>query len=253
MQAKATDLKEFYDSALGRMTQRILRQHISALWPDVKGLRVLGLGYATPYLSSFIGTSASVAALMPARQGAIYWPEGEKSLAVMCHESALPIETNSTDRILMIHAPEDAESLGFALKECWRVLTGQGQLILIVPNRTGIWARMDHTPFGRGTPWSLGQLRHVLKDNLFVPEKIDHALFAPPSHSRLILASAAAWENLGRKFFTAFGGVNVALAAKQLYAGLPAPTFSSSRKIAMQPITVTPPAPSRHGSASVCL
>lgn len=224
MYTKAIDLREFYDSLQGRVVQRILRQHLRLLWPVTTGLRVLGFGYPVPFLKPFLGEAERVAALMPDHQGAVFWPnpgEGEPSrgLVTICDEVQWPIETNSIDRLLIVHGVQGLENLDAILRESWRVMTGQGRLILVVPNRAGVWARVDSTPFGHGTPFSIAQIRQHLKDYLFVPEKAERALFVPPSTSRLVLATAGAWEKMGRRFFNAFGGVNIVEASKQLYAG----------------------------------
>lgn len=219
MYTKAIDLKEFYSTVQGRVVQRLLRQHIRRFWPDVKGMRVLGLGYATPFLKPLLPEAERVLALMPAQQGAVYWPYGARGLVSLCDEGALPVETNSIDRMLVIHGMPGYESLDDILREAWRVLSGQGSLLLVVPNRAGIWARFDNTPFGHGAPYSLGQIRHALKEYMFVPEKAERALFVPPSASRLLLSTAPVWEKLGARFFNAFGGVNMVEATKQLYAG----------------------------------
>jgi SAM-dependent methyltransferase len=169
---------------------------------------------------------------MPMQQGALFWPPEGKGLAAVCNESELPIETNSVDRLLVIHAMSSAESIDSILSEAWRVLTGQGSLVMVVPNRSGIWARMDNTPFGHGTPYSLGQIRHFLKEYMFVPEQAERALFFPPTSSRLMLVTAAVWEKIGQMLFNAFGGVNIVEASKQLYAGTPvgAPAAAAIRR-----------------------
>ena len=246
MRNNATDLKEFYETVQGRVVQRILRQHVRQLWPDVRGQRVVGLGYAVPYLRQLIGEAERVAALMPMQQGAVFWPsegdgieerragpkEGHRGLVSICDEAELPIETNSVDRLLVIHTLNSAESMHSVLQESWRILSGQGRLVMIVPNRSGIWARMDNTPFGHGTPYSSGQLRQFLKEYMFVPESVERALFFPPASSRLMLATAGAWEKLGHRFFNAFGGVNIVEATKQLYAGtmVGAPAMAKARQ-----------------------
>lgn len=219
MYTKAIDLREFYDSSRGRVVQRILRQYVRTFWPSTQGLRVLGLGYAVPYLKPFVGEAERVVSLMPSHQGAVFWPPEDKGLVSMCDEGALPIETNSIDRMLVVHGLQGFESLDAVLRESWRVLSGQGRLIVLVPNRTGIWARTDNTPFGHGTPYSQRQLWQHLKEYQFVPERAERALFVPPSTSRLVLATAPAWEKIGQRFFNAIGGVNIVEATKQLYAG----------------------------------
>jgi SAM-dependent methyltransferase len=220
MYTKSVDLKEFYDTMHGRVVQRIVRQHLRHFWPDVKGQRVAGLGYAIPYLRPFMGEAERVIALMPEQQGAVFWPAEERGLVTLCHEEALPLETNSIDKLLVVHGLPGFESIDAVLREAFRVLTGQGSLVLIVPNRTGVWARFDNTPFGHGAPYSQGQLRQMLKDYMFVPERMERALFVPPSASRMMLVTAPVWEKLGQRFFNAFGGLNIVEASKQLYSGV---------------------------------
>jgi len=259
----AIDLKEFYESVQGRVVQRILRQHIRQLWPDVRGQRVIGLGYAAPYLRPFLGEAARVVALMPMQQGAVFWPsegDGERrarplngpvhGLVGICDETELPIETNSVDRLLVIHTLNSAESMHAVLQEAWRVLSGQGRLLMIVPNRSGIWARMDNTPFGHGTPYSSGQVRQYMKDYMFVPERSERALFFPPASSRLMLTTVGAWEKVGRKLFNAFGGVNIIEATKQLYAGTMVGAPASAK--ARQQRFIPAPKPASSGSSIDC-
>jgi SAM-dependent methyltransferase len=219
MYTKAVDLKEFYDSTQGRVVQRVLRQHLRLFWPEVKGLRVVGAGYPLPYLRPLMVEAERVVALMPAPQGAVHWPQEGGNLVSLCDGGEWPIETNSVDRILAIHGFYGQESLEALLHESYRALSGQGRIILVVPNRAGLWARFDKSPFGHGVPYSMGQIRQTLKDFMFVPERAERALFVPPFSSRLMLATAPLWEKIGTRFFEAFGGVNIIEASKQLYAG----------------------------------
>ncbi len=228
MHTKAIDLREFYDTLQGRVVQRILRHHIKNFWPNVNHLRVAALGYGVPYLRPMMPQAERVIALMPRQQGATFWPPEENGVVALCDQSELPIETNSIDRLLVVHTAGDYDSLDALLREGWRILKAQGSMILIVPNRSGIWARFDNTPFGSGVPYSMGQLRGILKDYMFVPERHERALFVPPTASRLMLTAAPVWEKIGRRFFNAFGGVNIVEAAKQLYAGTPVGAASVS-------------------------
>jgi len=97
----------------------------------------------------------------------------------------------------------------------------------VVPNRRGIWARLDRTPFGHGYPYTPGQLNRLLRDTLFSPLRVERALFVPPSRSRMVIASAPAWENIGVRWFPTFSGVLLIEAGKEIYA----PTVEPARAV----------------------
>ena len=54
MPLSVRELAEFYDGHLGAVTRRILLRRLRQIWPNVEGLRLLGFGYATPYLRPFL-------------------------------------------------------------------------------------------------------------------------------------------------------------------------------------------------------
>ncbi|MQP64173.1 methyltransferase domain-containing protein [Niveispirillum sp. SYP-B3756] len=218
MYSDVLDLRDFYQGSTGQMVRRLIRRRIRALWPDVNGLRVLGIGYATPYLGMFKEEAERVMAVMPASQGVIGWPPAGPGRVTLADEAELPFPDMSIDRVLLIHGLECTEELRPLMRELWRILAGGGRLITVAPNRRGIWARSDRTPFGMGSPFSPSQLKRTLQANMFVPEREDYALFLPPTESRFLLASAGAVEELGRRWFRAFAGVHMIEASKQIYA-----------------------------------
>ncbi|MBU0858467.1 MAG: class I SAM-dependent methyltransferase, partial [Alphaproteobacteria bacterium] len=196
-----------------------LLRRIMAFWPDVKGLRVMGCGYATPYMKALrAGGTERVFAIMQAGQGVHGWPDDGANLVALTDEAELPLETESVDRILLIHGLEHAEFPDALMRELWRILKSNGRILLIVPNRLGLWARADWTPFGHGRPWSMGQIHHFLEDNMFIHERTDRALFMPPFRSFLMLRSAYLIESIGRRVFPGLAGVYIVEAGKQIYA-----------------------------------
>ena len=213
------DLRDFYDTSLGQMARRMIRRQLRLLWPDVSGMRVMGLGFATPYLRIFTGEAERVSAIMPASQGVLPWPPDGLGLTALADETELPLPDRSMDRILLIHALESTEQVRAMMREVWRVLADGGRLIVVAPNRRGIWARLDRTPFGNGRPYTQFQLIRLLRDNLFTPVNQTGALFLPPTTSRMMLRSAPAFEELGSRWFQTFAGVVIVEAAKQIYAG----------------------------------
>ena len=215
----AVDLREFYASPLGLTAKRIIGRHVRELWPDVKGMNILGLGFPTPYLNAFRREATRVISAMPVSQGAFYWPNQLANQNCLTLEAELPLPDLSIDRVLMVHAVECVESVRPMMREVWRVLSGSGRIIIIAPNRRGIWARFERTPFGFGRPYSPNQLSMLLRDTMFMPISTSGVLYAPPSKSHMIMSSAQAWEKLGKRWFSALGGVISAEARKEIYGG----------------------------------
>jgi len=216
------DLNDFYGSPLGRVARRLIRRQLRHVWPDVRDMTVVGLGYAAPYLQSFRDEAARVIAVMPAQQGVIRWPQSGPGLTCLAEECELPFPDLSVDRMLLIHAVESSENLRAMMRAAWRVLSDSGRMVVVVPNRRGIWARFEQrSPFGHGHPYSEGQIKRLLRDCLFTPTTTLHALYIPPLRRQLLLHSAPAVEKLGDRWFQAISGVVMVEASKQIYAATP--------------------------------
>jgi SAM-dependent methyltransferase len=218
MASDVVDLRDFYRTTLGQVARRVIRRAVQRVWPDLRGNRLLGIGYATPFLSALAPDTERTIGVMPASLGVLRWPPEGRNLVTLADEGELPFADYSIDRVLLVHALETSEEVRAMLKEIWRVLAGGGRLLIIAPNRRGIWARLDRTPFGSGRPYTMSQLSQLLRDEQFTPVGSDTALFIPPASSRVMLRSAAAWERVGRRWFPTFAGVVLVEATKQIYA-----------------------------------
>jgi SAM-dependent methyltransferase len=191
------------------------------LWPSVAGQSVLGLGYAAPYLRLWREDAARCIALTPAQLGAAFWPPGGPGLSCTAEEDALPFADMSFDRILMVHGLEAAENARRMLREVWRVLKDDGRLLIVAPNRSGMWAHVEATPFGQGQPYSPGQIGRLLAATMFRVERRDTALYAPPIRLRIVLRGARLWERAGRRALPGFAGVTITEASKDMYGVIP--------------------------------
>ena len=109
------------------------------------------------------------------------------------------------------------------------MLAPGGRLVIVVPNRRGVWARMEHTPFGSGRPYSRRQLTNLLRETNFTPAASAEALFFPPSKVRAVLKLRHGLERVGRRLWPAFSGVLILEAQKRLYQGLPVAARASRR------------------------
>jgi SAM-dependent methyltransferase len=222
MSLDVVDLREFYGRPLGSAVRRLLTRRIRARWRNVQGARLMGLGFAVPYIGMFRGEAASLGALMPATLGALVWPTADKVQSVLVEEAMLPLADASLDRLLAVHCLEATERSGPLLREIWRVLKPEGRLLLLVPNRRGVWARLDFTPFGHGRPYSRAQLERLLNEALFTPLEWTGALYMPPINRQWLLRWSTVFERVGARLWPGFAGVMIVEARKELMGAIPA-------------------------------
>lgn len=242
MNSDIVDLRSFYSSLLGRLAERAIAMSLSSLWSKLPGERLVGLGYTLPWLDRFAPDCERVFAFMPATQGAVLWPAGGPSATALVFDEELPLPDSSVDRMLLVHSLEHAESPRETLKEIWRVLSPNGRIVIVVPNRRGVWARFEHTPFGTGRPFSRSQLNTLLREANFTPSAWSEALLFPPSKKRFMMRFHNLLESGGRRLWPIFSGVIVVEAQKRLYQGLPVAKRASRR--------VFVPVLSPHGAAT---
>ncbi len=221
MAADAHAAADFYGTARGAVAARLLRDRMLSMWPELRGQSVLGVGYAAPYLRLWREQAMRCVAVTPAQMGATRWPAGAPCLSCTAEEDALPFPDLMFDRVLLVHGLEAADNARRMLREIWRVLKDDGRLLVVTPNRTGVWAYLETTPFGHGQPYSSGQLGRLLAGALYRVERRDTALWVPPTSSRLVLRSADLVERTGRRLTPRFAGLILTEAVKDVYAAMP--------------------------------
>ena len=200
MHLDATRLRDFYyGTALGKLAQQRLQLAIGEIWPSVEGMKLAGFGFAAPLLRPLRRRAERTLALMPAGQGVIQWPREGPNVSVLCEEYQWPVRTGFLDRLLLAHALEAAERPARLLDECYRILAPEGRLLLLVPNRSGLWARRDATPFGFGRPYSIDQIEGQLEYCGFQIEQRSGVLYFPPSSRRYWHSAANITERIGKR------------------------------------------------------
>ena len=245
MSLDVVDLRDFYSHGLGVVARRFVGRGIRARWPDVHGLRLLGIGYATPYFGLFREEAERCLAFMPAAQGVVKWPTDRPALSALVGENELPLTDSAVDRVLLVHALEMTDDAFALLREAWRVLAPNGRLLAVVPNRRGLWARTDTTPFGHGRPYSRTQITSILRETWFTPNGWGEALYVPPIARNWFLRSAVAWERAGATISAPFAGVHIVEATKQVYRAIPARREKRKLVPTLEPVL----APSPGGAA----
>lgn len=237
MRQDVTEFGRFYDSQLGHLARRIIRERARKLWPDVRGMRVLGLGYATPFLGPFRAEAERTIALMPASQGVRGWPRKDRNLTALAEEHHLPLADSSMDRVMLVHALETSEGIRRMLREVWRVLAPGGRLIVVATNRVSLWALREVTPFGHGTPFTHMQLERLLRDAAFAPEQWDRALCLLPLQWPIAVKYGLQTEAAGQRVWRPLAGVLIADAVKEAMTAIPAMAMRARAPVL---VTATP-------------
>jgi SAM-dependent methyltransferase len=219
MRRDVLDLRDFYATPLGQAARAMIARKLAQAWGRAAGLDVMGLGYAAPYLGAFNRDARRTIAAMPAAQGVEAWPAGARNLAVLGDEYALPFGNALFDRVLVIHALEEADDPLAMLREVWRVTAPSGRIIVAAANRVGFWSDAEATPFGHGRPYTRGQLETLVREADLEPFAWSRALFAPP------LGWAARWadgfEQAGARLWPGLSGLILLEAVKRTFAVRP--------------------------------
>ena len=227
MRRDVLELRDFYAGRLGQAAQAMVGRKVEEVWGDGAGLDILGVGYATPFIEGFRPAARRVIAAMPGQQGVEPWPPGMRNTACLVDEVKLPFANALFDRVLAIHALEEAPDAAALLGEVWRVMSPSGRAIVAVAARSGVWAGQESTPFGHGRPFSRRQIEGLLQEAELEPTGWTRALYAPPIPW---LAGWAEWfETLGSRLWPPFAGVVLVEAVKQTYAPRPRPVRARVR------------------------
>lgn len=236
MRTDALEIDRFYRSVRGQAARAMALRRLQALWPEARGLDMLGLGYAAPFLEPYRDSARRTVAYMPAAQGAVPWPERRTApcLTALGGEGRLPFAEAVFDRIVLVHALEEAGDHRRLLRELWRVLAPEGRMVVITSHRSGLWSRADSTPFGHGRPYSRAQLQRLLGDALFEPIAWARALYAPPWRWTCGERASEGFEAIGERLFPAFGGLILVEAVKHVGAVRPGGAGERVRRKALE-------------------
>lgn len=212
MQCQSANAR-FYRSPRGLVAARVLRQRLRLIWPDLRGAAVLGLGWTEPFLPLWQSSAGRLI------EAVAYQESSARGCLVA--EDRLPFADMSFDRVLLVHAVEQADDASRLLREVWRVLKDDGRLLVVAPNRLGLWAHSESTPFGHGEPFSPGQIGRLLTHAAFRETRRDTALYTPPVRARMVLQGYRAFETVGRAVVPHLAGVILTEAEKDSFAAIP--------------------------------
>ena len=145
--------------------------------------------------------------------------------SALVDEFDLPLLESTVDLALVVHGLELTDSPIEMLQEVWRVMAPQGRLILVVPNRRGLWAAFDSSPFGYGQPFSRTQLAACSRRRSFQRFPGPMRCKCRRQNGALSFRGPAPLNGYGDLITSRFSGVIIVEAVKQVYA------FSSGKRV----------------------
>lgn len=228
MQYNIGALNSFYDGKFGRLASKFIAKQLEQNWHNLQGLEILGYGYTRSILEyiangnpkpneprRIIDYNFTKATPENYFLSDTFCPYG-KNLTLIGEEANLPFPEASFDRIIVAHALEEAENPNRTLRELWRILRPEGKIVFIVPNRRGILAQIESTPFGQGRPYSKSQLSELLNASMFSITYAKRFLYTPPIKLILNDKSSNLIELLGENIMPHIGGLLFIEATKKI-------------------------------------
>ena len=140
-------IKFYYDTNLGKRTTLSLNRTLNHLFDCGKSEIVLGFGFTTPLIKSYVDNSIRTISLMPGLQGAMTWPESRNNINALVEETLWPIETETVDTAILLHGLEMSLNPPKLLSEVWRVLKPNGVLLILE------FSRPTNTFFSKVYDW----------------------------------------------------------------------------------------------------
>ncbi|MEK7660653.1 MAG: class I SAM-dependent methyltransferase [Pseudomonadota bacterium] len=214
MRVDIEELNQFYQGSLGSLVTKVVAASLTPAMGDISGQDLLGFGHASPYLENYYQNARRCVNFSPSSQGVANWPKNAKNQSVLGNENNTPFAEASFDKILAVHALEEAQNPQKMLRELWRILAPEGKIIFIISNRNGIWSRLEQTPFGHGRPYSRTQILRLFENSMFEIEIVKRILFSLPFAWSEKISQI---EAIGSALWPRFGGLIFLEAKKRIY------------------------------------
>ncbi len=218
MKINIENFKNFYSSFLGRSVVQIISKKILLLWPDFNNSNNAVIGYGFPFLGIFKSNFQRLFFLIPKKFGLLNFFVEDKNLTVSINENTLPIDDLSIDRLLVVNCFEYLYDHKKFLREAWRVLKKDGEIIIIVPNKLGFWRFFYKKTLKSLRTFSSYELDLLLSNNFFTLIDIEYCLFIPPSKKKFLINKLKLFEFLNNPLTKYFSGVIVIKGKKNYLA-----------------------------------
>ncbi len=211
------DLRSFYGSSLGDVARRVVHKIVRQRFSELHRLFDPRCRLCDALSRSFPRGSRAGDRLHAGRARRGELAVSGLSSSALVETTAMPLPNSCIDRALIIHALEITEHPRDLLAEIWRILTPGGRVVVVVPGRSGLWARLDRTPFGHGRPYSRGQLAELLREMSVFPDSLVGSALLSAIPAPDVAACGKLCRRDRRHLSLPCGGVLIVEATKLLY------------------------------------
>ena len=218
MKAYPIDRGEWLAGPLGQMLLEQERLHVASSLECAFGLHCVQIGCW--------GEPDAFLALARTRRTALVAMPGVAGAALFAEPSALPLQSDSVDVMLLPHTLEFEADPHEVLREVGRVLRGEGELLVLGFEPLGAWSLRDAftrggCPPGMKRKISESRMADWLKLLGFDVGAAERFLYAPPLRS-LHSGKARGWlERIGRRAWPRFSGAYLLHARKRVHTLTP--------------------------------
>ena len=224
-------LEKFYQSELGIFIKDRIFSKLKKYIHLYDGEKVGSFGFGEPYLNFTTKKRISIFNFFSKKIGVKKNILNEKIFNILLDEEQLPIEDSFFNHIICIHYLENAENLKKTIRELWRVLSPEGKIYIILPNKKSSWSFSSRSPFSSGFGFSKNQINQILEDNFFETQFIDRLIYFPSWNFSLLLKNKFFLEKIGSYFWRFFNGFYLCVATKRIYVNPSQKNFSFVKKI----------------------
>lgn len=215
-------LQNWYRSDLGQLLADHEYAALSEILPNLFGYHLLQVGRLCEH--DWLDTSRISHSAVMDFQAPV---KSEEVCRFYGLPDQLPIESDSTDVLLLPHVLEFSQRPHAVLRETERVLIPEGHLVMLVFNPRSLWLLWRWMFGWRGKiPWcarflTTYRIRDWLELLGFDVVQIEGYFYRPPVQSRKLMQKLSVMERVGRKLWPMLGAGNLIVARKRVVTMTP--------------------------------
>ena len=223
-------LREWFDSPLGRSLQGLEAHHLRAVLPNLYGTVAAQLGR--------IGELSLMDACIAPTRILVDHHAGPDACSVRGLPEALPLETKSADVLILPHTLDFCQDPHQVLREVGRVLRPEGHVVILGFNPMSLWGfRRLIARRPRAAPWCgkffrLARVKDWLALLDFETTHGTMLYYRPPLRNEGFMHRLHFLDRMGDRWWPMMAGVYLVVAKKRVVGVMPLPLKWKTQRVA---------------------